>query len=151
MSKNKKILAVLLAFLVGLIIVIGVVVAVVFLGINSFTSAASDTATSQLETIQSDNVDQAYQDFTTEQFRQDTSLLQFQALVRAYPLLKDYESVNFSEKSYQNVNGEEIVKLEGSLEGQEDTLYILYDMKKEGDTWKVQYMYVSSSPIEESN
>jgi TRAP-type mannitol/chloroaromatic compound transport system permease large subunit len=151
MSRNKKLFAVLLAFFVGLIVVIGVVIGVVFLGINSFTSAAAETATGQLETIQSDNVDKAYQDFTTEQFKQDTSLLQFQALVRAYPLLKDYESVNFSEKSYQNVNGEEIVKLEGSLEGQEDTLYILYDMKKEGDTWKVQYMYVSSSPIEESN
>jgi type II secretory pathway pseudopilin PulG len=149
MSGNKKILVALLAFFVGLIVIIGIVAGVVFLGINSFTSAAADTATNQLESIQNDNVDKAYQDFTTEQFKQDTSLLQFQALVRAYPLLQDYESINFKEKSYENLNGQEVVKLEGTLEGQEDTLYFLYDMKKQEDSWKVDYMYVSSSPIED--
>jgi hypothetical protein len=122
-------LKILLGIVGGFVALIAVVVWIAF----SATSGLIETVERQLAALKAGNIDAAYSE-TSDGFRQATSQEQFAGFVQQYPILKDYGSYSFPNRSFENNTG----KVSGTLTatGGEVTT-IDYQMVYEKDAWKV--------------
>lgn len=96
----------------------------------------------QLQAIRSGNYAQAYNDFTSEDFRASTSLEKFETFIDSYPILTRYKEVAFKDKEVQGDRAQ-IVALFASDDG---VIPAEYKLVKEGGTWKVWSLHLLLLP-----
>ena len=115
------------------------VVAVIYIAIWA-TSGLVEPVERQLAALKAGNIDAAYTE-TSEAFQQATPLPAFTSFVNQYPILKDAADYSFSNRSINNGIG----VLEGSLTSSTGGVTpIKYELVKENDAWKIQYMNIGA-------
>lgn len=88
----------------------------------------------QLTALKNRDILQAYNDPTSPAFRKDVSLEVFQALIHQYPILMDYQSIEFKNPRLDNGTCFLIVE----LKGKDDSIYTLeYTLALENNQWKI--------------
>lgn len=99
-----------------------------------FTERLVDVVDHHLNALQKGNIQQAYQDYTSNEFQSTTSLDQFTRFIENYPVFLNNQSSLFTERSFENRIG----ILKGNLTAQDKTQTpIEYRVVKEGKRWKI--------------
>ncbi len=130
MSKAVKII-------VGVLIVIGVIVGLVFW----LTSGLPEVAEKQLAALRSGDIEKAYS-YTSKDFQHATSLEDFRKFVDQYPSLKNNKSDIFTSRAIENNIG----TLRGSLQAQDGAVTpIEYKLVNENNEWKILSLQVLPS------
>jgi hypothetical protein len=135
-SNQGKVMKIILAILAVIIIAIGL--------LFYFTSGLTGVANEQLSAIKSGNIEAAY-GMTSSAFQKETSIENFKSYVEKYPILKNYKSVSFSERKFENSMG----YISGVIEDTDGSkLKIEYQLIKEDGKWKIQGMRLSTLKTE---
>jgi hypothetical protein len=121
----------------GCLAVAAAVLGVVFGGAYFMTKGAVEAAQAQLKDLKSGNLDAAYAR-TTPGYQQDHPQPAFTAFVQRHPGLVGNTDSTFSERSVKN----ETARLAGTLSHPSGTENVVYELVKEGDTWKVANLTV---------
>lgn len=129
----------------GLIGVFGVLSLVVFASaampaVNS--QKINELINSQLMDLQNNQIDRAYAVYTSKDFREVTSLKDFEGLLKRYPFFMGTPQVTITALSFDQNRG--VVK--GSLtpsKGQ--SFQVIYDMTFEEGTWKISAIQILQS------
>lgn len=88
----------------------------------------------QLALIRSKNIDKAYTDFASLEFKKNTSLPQFKKFVDNFTVLSDNKSFQYNSMNSQN----SIITIEGTLiSNGSDTLRVEFDLTQENGQWKI--------------
>lgn len=121
------------------ILIILAVLAVIIASLLYFTSGLTAAAQEQLAALKSKKIEVAYH-MTSSEFQKSTSLDQFKSYVEKNPILENYKSVSFTERSMDNGSG----YLSGTIENSDGTqMKIEYRLVKEDNKWKVQAMQLT--------
>lgn len=135
-ANQGKVLKIILAILAVIAIIIGLAL--------YFTGGLSSAAREQLTAIQSGNIESAYS-MTSKAFQESTSLDKFKSYVEQNPILKDYNSISFTERNVENGVG----YLRGIIKNADGMqMKIEYQLVKEDNKWKIQGMQLT--PIEKT-
>lgn len=107
------------------------------------TRGIANVMQAQLAAIKADNIAQAYE-YTSQEFKDKTSLDQFKEFLSQYPIFKDYTSISYNMREIENNAG----LIDATFYGPDDTkqrvrfLFIHRD-----DAWKI----VGFSLIQDNN
>ncbi|MBY0518717.1 MAG: DUF4864 domain-containing protein [Bacteriovoracaceae bacterium] len=107
--------------------------------LSKFQELLKDTNThapikKQLAALKDRDILQAYSDPTSPAFRKDVSFEVFQELIHQYPILMDYQSIEFKNPRLDNGTCFLIVE----LKGKDDSIYTLeYTLALEDNQWKI--------------
>lgn len=102
------------------------------------TRGLTNLVEAQLSAIKQDNIEQAY-DYTSQEFKDKTSLEQFKEFVKQSPILKDYTSISYLQRDMNNNAGIVAIKLSGP----DGDRYIRYLLIYRDDSWKIVGMSMS--------
>ncbi len=100
----------------------------------------------QLEAIKQGDFKKAYHDYVGPSLQQEATLEDFKNFMRGYPAFEQHQSVNILEPYTENEQGWLTVELQ-SGKGKTVAEYVL---EKDGNSWKVIGVHVTSSPEEEA-
>lgn len=107
-----------------------------------FTESLVDVADKQLEALRRGDIDEAYKEYTSKAFRQVTSLEQFQQYVAKHPILMNYHSVLFNQRTIKD----QLSILRGRLTNVDHSSNpIEYRLIKEEGKWKVLSLKLSKA------
>lgn len=99
-----------------------------------FTESWVDTIDYQLEALRENNIDKAYFDYTSKEFKATTSLDQFRHFVETYPVFLNNQSAHFSQRSIEHHVG----TLKGNLTSNDHVITpIEYKLIKEEGKWRI--------------
>lgn len=99
-----------------------------------FTERLVDVVDKQLEALRSGNIDAAYQDYTSKDFKNATTLEQFRQFIDTYPILINNHSAQFPQRSIKD----HITILKGKLMANDQTTApVEYRLIKEDGKWKI--------------
>jgi hypothetical protein len=97
-----------------------------------------------LQSVRSGKIEEAYNNFTTEQFRKKTSLDEFKNIVNEAVVLKDNKLFKFLSFYFDN----RVAIFQGSLISTHgDSLQTEFDMKPEGSSWKIDGIHLFKPEI----
>lgn len=105
-----------------------------------------EVAQAQLADIKNGRVNEAYQTYSSKEFKEATSEEEFVKFVKRYPILVNYTSNDFQEPK---VYGEGINSVSAVLSNQEMDAFVKYYFVYEGNGWKILSMRILS-PSEET-
>lgn len=88
----------------------------------------------QLMRLQGDQIEQAYNDTTSEAFKKSTSFEVFKKFIETYPIFKTNKGLSFLKLTFNNNIGTYLVALK-SLDGKDEQ--VEYSLIKENGTWKI--------------
>ena len=134
-SGTSKVIAWVLGIILGVIVLVGVGIwALVYFIALAPLDAASNSATRVIELVRDGKTEEAY-NLTYSDFKNATSLSEWQQFVNSYPVLVANKSVNFTDKEYKNDNADVF----GAIEARDGTkAQIHMILVKQGDEWKVK-------------
>lgn len=122
MSTLKKVIIGIVVFIVG-----------VFWLAMAATQGIADVANSQLKALRDGDTIKAYS-YTSKDFRDATSLEDFQKFVDSYPSLKNNQEASFSDRETSN----DVGTLKGTLKSSDGgSTPIEYKLVKENGEWKI--------------
>lgn len=111
---------------------------------NAKESAHSENlieiAKGQLRDIQDQKLKEAYENFSSQEFKEATSVDSFKEFIKRYPILKDYKVVSFHKPTVRNGVG----TLSVILHSQELAAYVKYYFTFEDQKWKIWSMRILS-------
>lgn len=103
-----------------------------------------ETAKAQLKDIQAQKLSEAYQDYSSLEFKDATSEEAFRAFIKRYPILMHYHVASFHKPTIRNGVG----TLSVILHSEEIAAYVKYYFIYEDQKWKIWSMRILS-PSEE--
>lgn len=98
------------------------------------TEAMVEPVTKQLQALQLDDLNGAYEGLVSQDFIEKTSLAQFRVFVKAYPILTHFKSFEYKQHSVDGELGDVIVVLNPEQEG----IPIEYKLVQEDGKWKIK-------------
>lgn len=102
----------------------------------------------QLKTIEKGDIKRAYEEYTSKQFRQATSLDQFEKITKDFPAFHKTNRVSANNVTFNN----NVAVLNGYLASEEEEKYPFeYDFIKENGTWKIVFMKIALDDAKPSN
>ncbi len=87
----------------------------------------------QLEALKSHDINKAYENFTSPEFKTGTDLKAFTEFVKRFPILSDYKNAEYT---LEGINPE-VAKLKASLHSDGSVTNIEYNFIKQDGNWKV--------------
>ncbi|WP_068471306.1 DUF4864 domain-containing protein [Candidatus Protochlamydia phocaeensis] len=103
-----------------------------------------DVAKAQLQAIQDHQLEGAYQQYSSKEFKEATSLEAFQDFIKRYPILNHYQTASFHKPNIRNGVG----TLSAILQSDQLAAYVKYYLIYEDQSWKIWSMRILS-PSEE--
>jgi len=104
-----------------------------------------DILDGQLDALKANQVDSAYSDYVTKDFKKATSLSAFKEFVQSHPILSNFTSKKHG--AFSDTKG--IKKIKFWLSDDQGNRNILeYTLAKEGDKWKVRGMELLPDDVE---
>lgn len=100
---------------------------------SKVTIELKKTIEAQLQALQNGNIEKAYEDFVSKEFRQATPLDAFKDFIKSYPELTKHKSVTYGEGKIENNQG----KISATLVTESQSYPIEYVLVKEDNAWKV--------------
>ena len=104
-----------------------------------------DTIENQLNAIKSNNVDSAYSDYVTKDFKKATSLKAFKEFVQSHPILSDFTTKRHG--AISDTKGVKKIKFWVS-DDQGNKNILDYTLAKEGASWKVRGIELLPDDVE---
>jgi TolA-binding protein len=102
----------------------------------------------QLSDIQKLKIDQAYENYSSDEFKRATSLEDFEKFIKKYPILVDRHLTSFHNSIIQDQTG----RLSVVLRSDQYVAYIKYYFILENNNWKISSMRIlSPSELSESS
>lgn len=99
-----------------------------------FTESLVDVIDNQLKSLRKSNIEDAYYNYTSEEFQKATPLEEFNEFINDYPIFKNNESAHFTQRSLKNNLG----ILKGNITTLDHTkIPIEYRLIKEHGKWKI--------------
>jgi hypothetical protein len=115
-----------------------------------FTESLVDVIDDQLEALRKSDVSAAYQEYTSNEFRNTMSPDEFQKFIHAHPILTNNQSAHFTERSIQKHKG----TIRGNLTSSDHVkVPVEYELVKENGQWKIlslRFPDTKAAPGEES-
>ncbi|MFI5344387.1 MAG: DUF4864 domain-containing protein [Chlamydiales bacterium] len=112
-----------------------------------FTESLVDTVEKQLDALRKNDIETAYQAYTSKDFQAATSLNQFRQFVQSYPILHTNHSALFPQRSIKD----HMTILRGKLmEHDHGSTPIEYRLIKEDGKWKILSMRLSKVQAQNS-
>lgn len=99
-----------------------------------------DVAKSQLKAIQDQQFAEAYQNYSSQEFKEATSEDAFQEFIKRYPILTHYHVVSFHKPTIRNGVG----TLSVILQSEKIAAYVKYYLIYEDQKWKIWSMRILS-------
>lgn len=88
----------------------------------------------QLADIRAGNIEKAYQDYTSHEFKKITPLKEFEKFVKDFPVIVDNQSLQFNSINFEK----SIATFQGVLNSKGgDALQVEYDLAQENGKWKI--------------
>ena len=113
---------------------IGVIIVIAMILAFSLTAPAVDAIDAHLAAIKQGQIERAYEG-TTSGFREVTSLDDYRHFLNSYPILKNVSETSFDERQVEDG----VATLKGRVTDSEETIAAFHaQLKKEGESWKVQ-------------
>lgn len=117
-----------LATFVAVIALIGVTAAILF------TEKLIDVVDHQLKALKEQNIQKAYEDYTSKDFKATTSLNEFNRFIHTYPVFLNNQSSHFTQRFFKD----HLVIIKGYLSSQEhEETPIEYRLIREDKNWKI--------------
>ncbi len=124
--------------------IVGAILAIIAIAFCA-TAGLPDVANKQLALIREGKIEDAYELYTSADFKAATSLEQFQAWVDSYPALANNKSSSFNSREIMNNTGH----LEGSLVANDGGVTpVVYDFVKENDEWKILMVQLKATGLQ---
>lgn len=123
----KTFLKVLLGLIVGALAIVGIAIWA--------TSGIADVGKQQIALISQGKVEEAYNTYSSKEFKAATTLEAFKAYVAAHKELSENKDVTFNQRA---VKSDGTGTLEGTLTSKDGTtMTVKYSLVKEGNDWKI--------------
>lgn len=101
----------------------------------------------QLKDIQDQKLQEAYQDYSSQEFKEATSEEAFREFIKRYPILTAYHVVSFHKPAIRNGVG----TLSVILQSDQIAAYVKYYLIYEDQKWKIWSMRILSPPTNDEN
>lgn len=108
------------------------------------TQTMQQIVADMLQDLQNNEVEQAYRDYTSREFRIKTPIEEFRSFLRAFAVLTDYESVEYNEPSISDVTG----RISASLHNKNGVSIIEFTFGIEDEQWKIWGIDVQKQKLE---
>ncbi len=126
----KKKIPLWFKFIAGLAVVLALLASFVI----AFSDDLEGIARSQLESLQANQITEAYYKYTSKEFRSSTTLDEFHKFIKTYPIFANHTSLAFNSSKVENNIG----VLEGTLaEKDGHSAEVEYKLVKEDNQWKI--------------
>jgi TolA-binding protein len=99
-----------------------------------------EVAKAQLKNIQDQKLTEAYQNYSSKEFKEATSEEAFREFIKRYPILSDYHIVSFHKPTIRNGVG----TLSVILQSEQIAAYVKYYLIYEDQKWKIWSMRILS-------
>ncbi len=107
---------------------------------NSHAEDLIEVTKAQLKAIQDQKLSEAYQDYSSQEFKEATSEEGFREFIKRYPILSDYHVVSFHKPTIRNGVG----TLSVILQSEQIAAYVKYYLIYEDQKWKIWSMRILS-------
>lgn len=94
------------------------------------------------EAIKAGKLDQAYEEFTSDPFKETTSFENFERFVKESPVLQGYEKVKYGKLVFNNNRGTYDVLM---IDKNGDLYELKYDLTLDGKQWKIVQIQISNA------
>lgn len=105
----------------------------------------NEVVKNQLHEIKQDNILEAYNHYSSNEFKEATTSQAFQNFIKKYPILTHYESISFSQNTIRNNVG----TVSAVLHMKDNIAYLKYYLIHEDNQWKIWSMRILSPNEEE--
>lgn len=111
------------------------------IGKRPFSSDVLDAIIqAQLKDLSDNAIEQAYEKYSSKEFKQSTPLDVYADFIEKYPALQKHKSVVFDKLVFNN----NIPTFTGTIIGKDDKEYkVEYDFVKEDESWKILHMLIA--------
>lgn len=110
-------------------------------------STLEAVANDQLNAITNNDLQKAYDQYTSPEFRDATNFEAFTRFLNAYPIFAKHDSIKFGKMNVEN----NVATLKGTLQGADNRLYAVdYDFVKSNDEWKILRIQLVAAEAEDA-
>lgn len=102
---------------------------------------------SQLKDLEHQDLKKAYEDYSSQEFKEATSFADFQKFVKKYPILTHHDHASFQNPNEKN--GISIIA--AILKSEQTAAYLKYYLVYENNQWKIWSLRILSPSEEEAN
>lgn len=118
----------------SLIVVFFVYIILLICFVLYFTSGLTGVIQDQISALRAGDLNKAYYSYTSKDFQDSTSLLDFKKFINIVPELKNNKSASFTDREFKNNEG----TVKGTIESNDGaTISIEYHLVKENNEWKI--------------